>query len=216
MVKQACIYKILNTITNDCYIGGTTNIYNRSAEHKSLLRLHKHPSTRLQKAYDEYGEPAFRLEILELVDDFSTLEEREQYYCDVIQPTLCARTNVHDNSGVKMPEESSIKKSIALKGRVITEEHRRKISEANSGINSHRYGLPAHNRGVPMSDEQKIKVSRGKAKIDESTVIAIRKAHKDGVRNCDIARTFGVNRKNVQNIISGKSYKHLLGMEDSL
>ncbi len=62
------------------------------------------------------------------------------------------------------------------KGRIQTEEHRRKNSEANKGENNPRYGVEvsnetrrkiseakkgkqvAHNKGVPMSEEQKAKI----------------------------------------------------------
>lgn len=66
------------------------------------------------------------------------------------------------------------------KGKVQSEEHRRKNSEANKGVNNPRYGADvseetrrkiseakkgkqvAHNKGVPMSEEQKAKIRRTK------------------------------------------------------
>lgn len=210
MDERACVYKITNTATNDIYVGATTNFYHRKATHESFLKKNMHPNPRLQEAFNKYGADAFLVEILEIVDDVSVLNDREQYYCDLLKPAYCIRINVRNNSGIKMSAESGEKKSKALKGRIITEEHRRKIGAANSGTNSANYGKPAYNRGVPMSDKQKEKISRSKSTISEDVVLQIRKGFSSGIRQCDLARQFEVSSSIVYNIVRGISHKHLL------
>ena len=58
-----------------------------------------------------------------------------------------------------LSEEARQKISEANKGKVIPPEQRAKISAALTGEKHHAYGKPAVNKGVPMSDEQKKKLS---------------------------------------------------------
>lgn len=41
----------------------------------------------------------------------------------------------------------------------------KKISEAQKGEKGNMYGKPAHNKGIPMSEEQKAKLREAKAKL---------------------------------------------------
>jgi group I intron endonuclease len=78
------IYCIRNTSNNKRYIGSSRNITGRWRVHKSRLTLNKHHSTHLQKSYN-LGTANFVYEIIELVDDLSQLEAREQYWVDNFQ-----------------------------------------------------------------------------------------------------------------------------------
>lgn len=59
-------------------------------------------------------------------------------------------------------EETRRKISEAHKGKIISPEHRAKISAAISGEKHHAYGKRAANKGVPMSDEQKEKLKESR------------------------------------------------------
>lgn len=62
--------------------------------------------------------------------------------------------------GKKHSEETRRKMSESNKGKhFVTEEHRLKLSEANKGQRNHNFGKPAWNKGIPMSEEQKKKLS---------------------------------------------------------
>lgn len=72
------LYKIVNLVTRQCYVGQSQYIRKRLSEHFRLLRLGKHTNQHLQNAYDKYGADAFRGDIeieCESVDDLDQLEE---------------------------------------------------------------------------------------------------------------------------------------------
>lgn len=56
------IYKIINNITEEKYVGQTTNFSRRISDHFSKLRLNKHPNPKLQASWNKYGEDNFSVE----------------------------------------------------------------------------------------------------------------------------------------------------------
>jgi group I intron endonuclease len=70
-MKICGIYKITNIINNKSYIGQSTNVYERFAEHKRLLRLGKHPNKYIQSDYNKYGEDNFKFEVCFTCDAIS-------------------------------------------------------------------------------------------------------------------------------------------------
>lgn len=83
-MANAGIYCIHNVSNNKRYIGSSRNISGRWRVHKSKLRLKKHHSDHLQKSYN-LNSSQFEYEIIELIDDLSQLETREQYWVDFYQ-----------------------------------------------------------------------------------------------------------------------------------
>jgi hypothetical protein len=77
--KSVGIYCIENIINHKKYIGLSRNIEQRWNEHRSKLRRGKHVNICLQRAWNKYGEDAFRFYILELCDS-EVLSKREEYY----------------------------------------------------------------------------------------------------------------------------------------
>jgi hypothetical protein len=80
------VYTILNTMTQDQYIGSSMNIAKRFVQHRSLLRRGKHYADRLQDAWNEYGEDVFSMTVLEEVADPGNLAAVEQRHLDQRQP----------------------------------------------------------------------------------------------------------------------------------
>jgi group I intron endonuclease len=74
------IYKITNTINNKCYIGVTTkmNPYERWKAHKSAIKNGK-GCPMLMKAFNKYGEEAFKFEILIICFDDDVFYYEEDY-----------------------------------------------------------------------------------------------------------------------------------------
>lgn len=62
------VYQILHLETGRCYIGSAVNLSSRSATHKCLLRLNRHPNRKLQAAWSKHGETAFTFKVLLLCD----------------------------------------------------------------------------------------------------------------------------------------------------
>lgn len=62
---MAAIYRILNVVTDDFYIGSARNPKKRRWEHWNDLKLGGHHCTALQTAWNKFGSDAFEFEILE-------------------------------------------------------------------------------------------------------------------------------------------------------
>lgn len=55
------IYKIINNITGEKYVGQTTNFSRRINDHKEKLRANKHKNPKLQASWNKYGEENFSI-----------------------------------------------------------------------------------------------------------------------------------------------------------
>lgn len=76
------IYKITNKINNKCYIGKSSNIEERWKYHiknKNSLKEYNKP---LYKAFRKYGVENFSFEIIEEIDNYKKLNEREKYWIE--------------------------------------------------------------------------------------------------------------------------------------
>jgi group I intron endonuclease len=65
MLEQPVVYAIRNAENGKLYIGSSVNGAARARKHLSDLRKGIHHCVALQRAFKKYGEPAFRVEILE-------------------------------------------------------------------------------------------------------------------------------------------------------
>ena len=80
------IYRIINTITGDFYIGSSKDIKRRWAEHKCKSKWNKQPNSQLYQDMQKYGIDKFVFEVLEVVEE-SFLKEKEQYFIETLKPT---------------------------------------------------------------------------------------------------------------------------------
>lgn len=85
---KAVVYQIVNLSNKKCYVGSTNNLSRRKRAHFYDLRLNKHHSISLQRAYNKYGKESFRMFVLESFDASSREEilKKEQYYLDFLKP----------------------------------------------------------------------------------------------------------------------------------
>jgi group I intron endonuclease len=58
-INTCGLYKIVNSVTNQCYVGQSQRIEKRLKEHFRLLRWGRHTNKHLQRAYDKYGADSF-------------------------------------------------------------------------------------------------------------------------------------------------------------
>jgi group I intron endonuclease len=121
-IKLSGIYKIQH-IDGKMYVGSAINIDKRWKLHLAQLHSNRHHSILLQRAWNKYGEVAFKFEVLEIVDNPTKelLEEREQFWMDYYQcydpekgynVAIKAGTNL----GIKKSKEARLKLSLARKG----------------------------------------------------------------------------------------------------
>ena len=142
-MKSYKIYKYTNLITGMSYIGQTCRSLKRRADRdmKGYGGCEK-----FWEAIQHYGTGCWRVEILW---DGLTLEEANIY----------EQVEIRDNEtlypyGYNLSEGGS-----GIKGYKWTDEQKKRQSTRFSGENHPMYGKPAHNKGVPQSEESRKKQS---------------------------------------------------------
>ena len=86
MAEIICgIYKIINTVTKDFYIGSSKNVKNRWANHKCPSTWNKHPNNPMYLDMQKYGVDKFELQILEEAE-VEQLKEKEQQFIETLKP----------------------------------------------------------------------------------------------------------------------------------
>jgi group I intron endonuclease len=199
------IYKILNLINGNTYIGSAVNIKKRIWLHKWQLRNKKHANTHLQKSFDKYGEDNFSFNTVEFCD-YSKCIEREQFYIDSINPEYNICKTAGSVFGIKRSPETIKKLSEAAYNRVpISDETRKKLSDSHKG-----------KRLSPESQAKRVASVTGQKrspetcrKISESN---IGKAHPDHVKKALLVANLG--KKHTKEHID-KRTKKLIGRKHS-
>lgn len=123
------IYEIVNTVTGKRYIGSAVSFAKRWAGHRSDLRLNRHHSRALQRAWNKYGEECFRFSILLNCGPDELISE-EQAAFDKFCPEYNTSKFAGSMRGVSPSQETRTRLSAALANRHFSEEHRAKISKA--------------------------------------------------------------------------------------
>ena len=75
------IYSITHKADGKVYVGQSQNIAKRIRHHKN----HDQDCTHLCNAINLYGWDAFEIAVLEEVDDYNLLNDREQYWMDTLE-----------------------------------------------------------------------------------------------------------------------------------
>lgn len=162
MEKICGIYYIFNTKTNKYYIGSSVDIKRRFNEHKKHLKYNNHVNPHLQSTYNKYGLNALKFNILEQCEE-SLLEEKENYYINKYKSNDSRYGyNIAIAYHGKMKQEVKDKISKSNKGRVFSEEHKRKLSESHKGMKAWNKGLHirTNKAGYKHSPEIREKISQ--------------------------------------------------------
>ena len=128
--KISGIYIILNKINNKYYIGSSNNIIEiRWKDHKSKLKNNNHINSKLQHAWNKYGEENFEFHIVDLIEE-SQLLIVEQKYLDYAK---LHKERIYNLSFVanrgEMTDEIKQKISKANKGKRMSDEHYKRASK---------------------------------------------------------------------------------------
>ena len=140
------IYKIINTITNDYYLGSSADIESRWKSHRSNLNNNHHINQYLQNAWNFYGETNFLFTIELSCDGYSRSElfATEQFFLD----TTPGKYNLSKSAGggdniSNHPDRLSIieKISSSLKNKFanMSEEARIALTISRSGENNNMF-----------------------------------------------------------------------------
>lgn len=131
------IYCISNNVDSRIYVGSAKTLWKRFLGHFRKLEIDKHKNRYFQNFYTKHKEAIFTFTLLELVEDLSTLIDREQFWLD---ETKCYEHDIGFNICPKASSSLGVKRS---------PEYLAKISGKNS-----------HNFGKKMPEERKLEMSK--------------------------------------------------------
>lgn len=124
------IYKITSVSHPDrIYIGSAMRQHKRKQEHLQRLKNGIHPNYRLFAHVKKYGIDDLQFAIIEKCS-IKMLIEREQFYIDLLRPSFNICKVAANTTGRPQSEETRLKRSISLKGRIISDEtkHRMRLA----------------------------------------------------------------------------------------
>jgi len=109
------IYMLTNKLTNDIYIGQSSDISKRFKNYFNFSYIKSKDNLIINKALIKYGYSKFSLTILEYCDK-SNLLLREQYYFDKLNPQYNILKKAGSSRNFKHSEDTKAKISKSLKG----------------------------------------------------------------------------------------------------
>lgn len=121
------IYKINNILNGKFYIGSSVCIERRKTAHIYDLRINKHSNSKLQRAWNKYGEANFDFQIVQECTVEELIKE-EQKYLDTLKPEYNIQPIARSSLGTKHSEEF---KNKLRKPR--TDITKNKMSQAKTG-----------------------------------------------------------------------------------
>ena len=147
------IYRVTNKVNNKVYIGSSVSCYDRWKQHRSELNKNCHVNKYLQHSWNKYGSDNFIFEIIECCNK-EVLKEREtfwiEYYGGIESDNNYNLMDARRNSPNYVTRQ---KISNAHKGKKLSEETKKKLSEYNK--NHPNYNFTHRER----TDEERKKIS---------------------------------------------------------
>lgn len=167
------VYAIRNIVSGRIYVGSTSRLNRRWADHKSLLERGKHHSRRLQRSWTKHGPSAFSFEILEQVDSLRDLLVAEQTWIDRLNAACQQRGfNVLPLAGKSAGRLFSrgirLKMGASQRGRKHSAEHIAKAVAARAGYRpteEHKRIISWFHKGKLVSEATRAKQSASQRSI---------------------------------------------------
>jgi group I intron endonuclease len=167
------IYQLTHKDTGRIYIGQSTNLKNRFKGYKGSGGSGNGNSV-IKRAIKKHGWGSFDAKVLVYCDGKEYLNELE-IKCIALYNSLAPNGFNVELGGGNSPIAEATKQAIskANKGRVLTEEQRKKLSDIHKArwaampeetLSKYRELGKTRNLGKPMSDEQKKKISETRKK----------------------------------------------------
>jgi len=170
-MKTAGIYGIHNIDNGKWYVGQSVDLKKRERHHFYRLKAGKHRNRYVQASYIKHGKDSFEFRVLEEVPE-NMLDVRECAWIAYLKsncPEFGYNLETGGNRNKHLSEETKRKISAAQKGvprKCHSEETKLKMSMSHKGIGKgiplseeHKQKLSKANTGKRMSEESKKKIS---------------------------------------------------------
>lgn len=183
-LKRNGVYAIHCSVNDFIYIGSGASkegIIKRWRRHRNSLRAGNHRNPILQRDFKRYGESAFKFYVLDFCRPDQCLEFEQEWInlrgVGEENKSYNISPTAGNTKGLKLTDEHRANLSRALKGRVFSEEHRRRIGDAQRGVpkcitqkvldgRKRRLGLVTKGfTGRRHTEESKQKISRSGGKM---------------------------------------------------
>lgn len=192
------IYCIRNLATGKVYVGSSSNIKARLANHRFRLRAGRHDNSHLQRSWKRHGEASFVFEVLEHTED---LLVREQAWMDALRsadPEHGYNAGPADRPtlGRKRTLESRIAASRAMRGRPKPEHVGPMVAAANR----------ARGAAAVLDAYWRSQGRRCKQKLTSADVRLIRERKARGESNAAIAADMKVDRSTISRSYRGVTH----------
>ena len=173
------IYLIRNMVTGKFYIGSTSNLQRRKADHWNMLRKNIHKNAHLQSSWNIHGEAAFTFDIL--------------YECEVDRLSSIEQYLLSVYSGVSACYNMAKYVDCPTRGRSLSASHRRNLTGKRGKFLSMRIAKQGNTNAT--------------RKLTSEIVESIRKEYVPyKVSTYALANKYGVSHTMVWNIVTGKNW----------
>lgn len=168
--KASGIYRIVCIKNGRYYYGSSQDINKRWKYHKWAFRNDSHINSHMQNAWNKYGETSFHCEIVELVSIDRLLKVENIYLKEHVEKRSCFNIALDATAPMKgkiHSEETKRKQSEANTGKTHSEKAKQKMSKAHKGLIPWNKGM----KGGKRSEETKQKISsarKGKAHSEKT------------------------------------------------
>lgn len=209
--KISCVYKITNTLNGKVYIGQTVDYRKRKVGHFSYLRRNAHRNRYLQKSFNKYGESSFKMEIIKecAVDELDKLEIYYMRKYNSIDKTLGYNMVIGGNTNKSFPDYIRQKMSRSQKGRIISEEHRKRIGKWHKGKTISPKNIEKANK-TKKDNQIQWGETNPNAVLTNDDVEKLIKDMLNGLTVEDVMKKYKCSRQTVYGITRNRTYKAIL------
>jgi len=151
--NQVGIYKIINIITGDFYVGQSLSLRARKSQHFSKLRKNKHSNQHLQNSFNNHGEEKFEFSVILYCEEFELTRYEDLIKNSNKDHCYNIRDCADSNKGLKHSKETKEKISKAITGQKRSNEARENMRKGQ-GRGEENAAFGKH-----LSDDTKEKLS---------------------------------------------------------